>query len=238
MATRDPPDEADENADSAFDGSPSWKVARTLRDGTSITIRPISPDDREALRSEFRKTSASTRYLRFLGAVGELTEDMLTYLTVVDQKNHIALVATIITPDLKSERGVGVARVIRLPNEDDVAEAAITVADDMQKHGVGSALALELERAARARGIRTIRAEVLEGNSTMRGILEAAGAHRVGSREGSGTLSYDIAIAPTPTMPSRVVDLLRGAAETMAVSIQRLLPPVLLSEKNEKNPEK
>jgi RimJ/RimL family protein N-acetyltransferase len=233
MATPDPPvlEEGDESAESAFDGSPSWRVVRTLRDGTTITIRPISPDDREALRSEFRKTSASTRYLRFLGAVGELTEDMLTYLTVVDQQDHVALVATVITPDLKTERGVGVARVIRLQGEADVAEAAITVTDDMQKHGVGSALALELERAARARGIRTIRAEVLEGNAAMRAILEAAGAQRVDCREGSGTLSYDIAIEPTPTMPSRIVDVLRGAAETMAVTIRRLVPPVLTNDK-------
>jgi len=37
---------------------PDWKVARTLRDGTPITIRPIQPEDREELRlssSEFRR---------------------------------------------------------------------------------------------------------------------------------------------------------------------------------------
>ena len=240
MATPDPPvgDAGDKDAERAFDGSPTWKVVRTLHDGSTITIRPIAPEDRDSLRSEFRKTSASTRYLRFLGSVGELTEDMLTYLTVVDQKDHVALVATIITPDLKTERGVGVARVIRLHGEDHVAEAAITVTDDMQKQGVGSALAIELERAARFRGVRTIRAEVLEGNSAMRGILEALGAKRVGSREGSGTLSYDIAIEEAPPMPSRIVDVLRGAAETMAMSIRRLVPPGLTSLTGDRPPEK
>jgi RimJ/RimL family protein N-acetyltransferase len=213
----DPPD--------AFDGSPTWKVVRMLRDGTPITIRPILPEDRDDLRRAFRETSANTRYLRFLGAVGELSEEMLTYLTEVDQKNHIALVATMTSPDLKTERGVAVARVIRLPGEDDVAEAAITVADDMQKRGVGSALALELERAARASGIRTIRAEVLEGNAAMRSILEGAGARRVDAREGSGTLSYDIEIPPIHENPSRIVDVLRGAAKTMAMSILKLVPP-------------
>ncbi len=225
MAAPPDPPAADEDARDAFDGSPTWKVVRTLRDGMEITIRPISPDDREALRTAFQQTSPSTRYLRFLGVVGELSEQHLTYLTNVDQKDHIALVATMTSPDLKTERGVGVARLIRMADEPEVAEAAITVADDMQKRGVGSALAFELSRAARAAGIRIIRAEVLEGNSAMRAILEAAGAQAVPSRAGSGTLSYDIAIEPIHATPSRIVDVLRGAAQTMAMSFRRLVPP-------------
>src|SRR4051812_28924031 len=109
-----------------------------MSDGTSITIRPITPDDRNELRREFQKISPQTRYLRFLGVVGELSEDMLTYLTSVDQQTHVALVATMTSPDLKTERGVGVARLIRLKDNPDVAEAAITVVDDLQKHGIGS----------------------------------------------------------------------------------------------------
>jgi len=59
-------------------------------------------------------------------------------------------------------------RVIRLKSDPHVGEAAITVVDDMHQLGIGSALAVELARAARARGIRVIRAEVLEGNAAMR----------------------------------------------------------------------
>lgn len=208
-----------------FDGDPAWRVVRTLRDGTSITIRPITPDDREELRREFQQTSAQTRYLRFLGVVGELSEAMLTYLTDVDQHDHIALVATTTSPDLKTERGIGVARVIRLKGSPDVAEAAITVRDDMQKNGVGSALAFEIERAARMRGIRRIRAEVLERNAAMRSILEGAGAKRVPS-ESHETISYDIEVSGERTaLASRLADVLRGAAETMAMSIRKLVPP-------------
>lgn len=209
-----------------FDGDPSWRIVRELRDGTPITIRPITPDDREELRREFQQhTSAQTRYLRFFGAVGELSEATLTYLTDVDQKDHIALVATMISPDLKTERGVGVARVIRLKGEGDVAEAAITVPDDMQKRGVGTALAFEIERAARVRGIRRIRADVLEGNALMRSILEAAGAKRVPSGS-AGTITYDIEVSSERTaLATRLADVLRGAAETMAVSLRKLVPP-------------
>ena len=212
-------------APGAFDGSPTWRVVRHLRDGTPITVRPISPDDREELRKAFLETSPTTRYLRFLGVVSELTDHTLTYLTEVDQKNHIALVATIVSPDLKTERGVGIARLIRLGDDPHVAEAAITVTDAMQCRGVGSALALELERAARGVGITTIRAEVLEGNEPMRTILEGAGAKRVESRTGSGTISYDIAIEPAHVGSTRIIDVLRGAATTMAMSLRKLVPP-------------
>jgi GNAT superfamily N-acetyltransferase len=221
---QNPADAAALGNDEPFSGDPAWRVTRTLRDGTTITIRPITPDDREELRREFERTSAQTRYLRFLGAVGELSEATLTYLTDVDQKNHIAIVATTTSPDLKTERGVGVARVIRLQGAHDVAEAAITVRDDMQKLGVGSALALELERAARANGIRHIRADVLENNALMRSILEAAGAEPAAS-ESAGTISYDIAISGEPTLASRLTDVLRGAAQTMAITIRKLVPP-------------
>ena len=211
--------------DDAFDGSPTWKVVRHLKDGSPLAIRPIMPDDREDLRRAFLETSPTTRYLRFLGIVTELTEEMLTYLTEVDQKNHVALVATMISPDLKTERGVGIGRLIRLPDNPQIAEAAITVTDALQRQGVGSALAVELARAARFMGIHVIRAEVFEGNDAMRAILEAAGAKRVESRTGSGTLSYDIALAPMRETPKAIIDLLRGAATTMAMSLRKLVPP-------------
>ncbi len=210
--------------DDAFDGSPTWKVVRYLKDGSALTVRPLTPDDREDLRRAFLEMSSTTRYLRFLGIVSELTEEMLTYLTEVDQKNHVALVATMTSPDLKTERGVGIGRLIRLAENSQVAEAAITVTDAMQRQGVGSALAVELARAARFMGIHLIRAEVFEGNEAMRAILEAAGATRVESRTGSGTLSYDIALAPMRDTPRAIIDLLRGAATTMAMSLRKLVP--------------
>ena len=205
-----------------FDGDPSWRAIHALADGTEIVVRPIQPTDRDALRDAFRRTSARTRYLRFLGVIGDLDDAMLDYLTNVDQKNHVALVATVASPDLKTEVGVGVARFIRIEEEPTVAEGAITVADEMQRRGLGTILARELAAAARAAGIRTMRAEVLESNAAMRGILEQAGA--VGRDAADGTVAYDLEIAPR-AHPNIFVEVLRGAAQTMAMTIRRLLPP-------------
>lgn len=197
-----------------LDDEQVFPLVRVLKDGeTRVTVRPITPDDREALRSAFRETSARTRYMRFLGFVGELTEEMLDYLVNVDGKDHVALVATMTTPDMKTERGVGIARFIRSKDDPHVAEAAITVADDMQGKGVGTALAHELERAARARGIRSMRAEVLEGNATMRSILEHAGAKRLASDD-PGVLVYEMELErePVPFPERLLMKILRAAA--------------------------
>lgn len=210
----------DRDLDPPFEGDPAWRVVRTLPGGVAITIRPILPTDRDELRRAFHAVSQRTKYLRFLAVVGDLSEDMLTYLTCVDQKDHVALVATTASPDLKTDQGAGVARFIKV--DEGVAEAAITVADDWQRRGVGTALARELARAAKARNIHVIRAEVLENNATMRAILEAAGATRGATSD--GIISYDVPIEPA-TMVERLRQVMRGAAQTMAVTIRRLAPP-------------
>lgn len=67
-----------------------------------------------------------------------------------------------------------------------------------------------------------MRAEVLEGNDAMRRILEALGANQAPAE--GGTIAYDLSLDPLPPR-RRFVELLRGAAETMAMSIRRLAPP-------------
>lgn len=210
----------DRDLDPPFAGDPAWRVTRVLADGTEITIRPVVPSDRDELRRAFRDASPRTKYLRFLAVVGELSDAMLTYLTCVDQKDHVALVATVPSPDLKVERGIGIARFIKV--SDGIAEAAITVADDWQKRGVGTALARELAGAARARDIHVLRAEVLENNAMMRSILESAGAYATNTSD--GIVSYDVRLDPS-TMMERLRHVMRGAAQTMAVTIRQLAPP-------------
>jgi RimJ/RimL family protein N-acetyltransferase len=220
MSTSSPP-----SADPAFDGDPSWRATRSLRDGSTVTIRPVVPEDRDELLRGFLELSPESRFYRFLNTVGTPTEEHLTYLTTVDQKDHVAIGATIESPDLKTERGVGIARFVRLSDSPDTAEAAITVVDDMHRKGIGSVLLRELLRAAAARGIKTLRAEVLADNAHMRAILERVGAKIVVAESGEGTIAYDVAIAaPEPTADANgasIFDVLRGAAETMGLRFRR-----------------
>jgi len=223
LATSDVPSPDTAGDEQAFDGDPSWRVTRELQDGTLVTIRPVTPDDREELRRGILELSPQSSYFRFLRTGTVPSDELLTYLTDVDQKDHVAIGAAIATPDLKSERGVGIARFVRLASPA-TAEAAVTVADDMQRRGVGRVLLRELLRAAQARQIRTIRAEVLADNEHMRSILARTGAQEVPEESGDGTIAYDIAIPceQEPTIGASILEILRGAAETMALRFRRL----------------
>src|ERR1700760_834581 len=125
-----------------------------------VEIRPIEPDDRDALARGFDRLSEQSRYRRFLSPRGPLSHAELSYLTEVDHHDHEALVAV----DPETEEGVGVARFIRSPEDPAVAELAVAVADDWQGQGVGSVLAAELAKRARYEGITCFTALALAEN--------------------------------------------------------------------------
>jgi GNAT superfamily N-acetyltransferase len=134
-----------------------------VRDGAPIEIRPIRPDDREALADGIRRLSPESRYRRFFAPLEGLTEGQLDYLTDVDHHDHEALVAV----EPGTERGIGVARFVRSESDPEVAEFAVAVADDWQSRGVGTALIHRLTERAREEGIRRFSGSILEDNRPM-----------------------------------------------------------------------
>src|SRR5581483_8378240 len=96
----------------------------------------LTPSDAPVLAEGFARLSAESRRLRFLTAKPTLSPSELRYLTEVDGHDHEALGAV----DPVSHRGVAVARFVRDDQEPTRAEAAITVADDWQRRGVGKLL--------------------------------------------------------------------------------------------------
>jgi len=63
--------------------------------------------------------------------------------------------------------GAGIARYVRLQEESDIAEFAITIVDAWQGRGLGAILLERLIESARENGIRILRGYVLPGNSAM-----------------------------------------------------------------------
>ncbi|MCK4577529.1 MAG: GNAT family N-acetyltransferase [Candidatus Marinimicrobia bacterium] len=146
-----------------------------LKNGTQITVRLLRPDDKEELRRSFEELSVDSRRHRFLSLQGRLTNRQLEYFTEIDYQNHFALCAFDMSNG--SSRGVGVARYIRIVDEPEVAEFAVTVLDAYQGHGLGRILCELLIKAARENGISMFRGYISEENSSLVSMLKQYGAH-------------------------------------------------------------
>jgi len=203
---------------------PDFREQHTLEDGRRVLLRHVRPSDAPALRAAFERLSPTSRYRRFFGGMTQLSDAALRYLTDVDGRDHVAIVATEESPDLKSEVGLGIARFVRLRDEPAVAEAAVTVVDDAQRHGLGHLLAATLAEAARERGVHTFRADVLADNEPMRAIMAEIGATERGTD--SGVICYDVPLDPQGHARGGPIDrFLRAAASSMAVLLRHLGPP-------------
>lgn len=141
-----------------------YKEVVRLVDGTKATLRLIRASDKALLLAGFERLSSGSRYARFLGVKSRLTDDELRYLTEVDGTDHFAVVA-VLKSMLGHEEGVGIARFVRLKDRVDAAEPAITVVDEQQGKGLGSALLHRLVDAAWERDVRYFRCEVLAENT-------------------------------------------------------------------------
>jgi GNAT superfamily N-acetyltransferase len=139
--------------------------------GPTLTVRALCAEDKHELQSGFRALSAAAKFQRFFSDVRDLSSEQWDYLTDIDGVDHVAIVAIEPQADLSLERGVAVARFMRLPNARDTAEIAITVIDSMQGKGLGSALLRLLIVLARERGIKRFHMEVLRNNAGMFAVL-------------------------------------------------------------------
>jgi GNAT superfamily N-acetyltransferase len=176
-----------------------------IRARRPVEIRPIEPDDKDALLRGFERLSERSRYRRFLTPHDALTAEELRYFTEVDHRDHEALVA--IDPDTGD--GVGVARYVRSVADPTAAELAVAVVDDCQGQGVGSRLVGALAKRARGEGIASFTALMLAENAEMLAVLRELGEVRELQRE-LGTVS--VAVDLPESGLGRVAALLRAVA--------------------------
>jgi GNAT superfamily N-acetyltransferase len=173
-------------------------------------VRPVRPSDKPFFRHGFRRLSPQSRYFRFFAARSSLGEAELRYLTEVDHESHVALVAVDDeaaampegeAPPWEPRRasltcGLGVARFVRVSDEPEVAEVAVTVVDEAQGRGVGTLLLDRLCGEARRLGIRRFRWEVLAENAAMRALVARTFAG-VRTRTEGGALILEAPVPPS-----------------------------------------
>jgi RimJ/RimL family protein N-acetyltransferase len=138
-----------------------------LKDGRRLRIRPIERGDRERFRGLFARMTPESRYRRYFTPKPELSERELSYLMDIDHVHHEALAAV----DETDGSFVAAARYVQPPDQPDVAEVAIEVADDLHRQGIGTALALRTLERASANGFTRVVAMTLRENGAARALL-------------------------------------------------------------------
>ena len=159
----------------------------TIGDGTRFTVRPIEPDDKPGLASFFRRLSEESRRRRFLGPKPSLSKRDLAFLTEVDHRRHVALVALDPCGAI-----VAVARYAGWPGEPGRAEIAFAVVDEWHGRGLAGALGERLVAHARASGMTALTASTFALNEPAKGLLRRLGFLPMNTS--AGVAEYELAL--------------------------------------------
>nr|MDT0657027.1 GNAT family N-acetyltransferase [Micromonospora sp. DSM 115978] len=186
-----------------------------LRDGTTVHLRPIHPEDAPEIVAMHSRFSDRTRYLRYFSPYPRIPERDLRRFVTVDHHDREAFVV------VSGARILAVGRFDRLGPGATDAEVAFVVEDAHQGRGIGPVLLEHLAEAARQEGITGFVAEVLPANAAMLRVFADFG-YQVRREYADGVVHLEFPIAATER--TRQVQWDREH-RTEARSIARLLAP-------------
>jgi len=153
--------------------SSPWK----LRDGASIIIRPIRPED-EPLMVKFHGTlSKETVFFRYFGQQKlelRIAHERLTRICFIDYDREMALVAVRQESEIKEPEIIGVGRLVRRHGVPE-AEFAIEISDRFQRQGLGTRLLQLLVDIGRQEGLERIFGLILPENYNMLQLAKKVG---------------------------------------------------------------
>jgi acetyltransferase len=148
-----------------------------MGDGTTVTIRPIRPDDEQRMvrfHQMLSEASVRSRYMRSIDLMERTSHERLTRICFIDYDREMALCAEVQESDEGEREIVAVARLRKLQGGSE-ADFVLTVADRWQRRGLGSKLMEELIAVARAEGLERLVCAILPGSRDMRKICERLG---------------------------------------------------------------
>jgi len=143
------------------------------RDGRTLLVRPIRPEDAAAHAEAFRSLNPDDVRWRFFSQLKELPAAQIARMTQIDYDREMAFVAVERLPDGKS-RTVGVARLIREPGSNQ-GEFAVVTLPAWKGQGLGRHLMERLFEWGRAQGVKTAVGQVMADNRPMLAFVRALG---------------------------------------------------------------
>jgi acetate---CoA ligase (ADP-forming) len=194
---------------------PSHREATiVLRDGSTLTVRPIRPEDEADLAVFFSQLSLESRVFRFFAAVAN-ADASVKRMVDVDYTTRYGIVAVAGT----RHEIVGHAMYVAIGAG--TAELALAVADSYQGRGLGTILLGQLAEAASDSGIQVLEAVVRPENHRMLEVLRESG-FPVRSRSEPGEIHAEFPTGLTPEAIRHFEDRDRVAA---VAAVTRILAP-------------
>jgi len=166
-----------------------WDGHVVLRDGGLAFLRPVRPDDADALEELHAHLSSESKYLRYFTARRTLPETEIERSVRVDYRERMAFVAFV------QGRLAGYACYVRSRPEVS-AEIAFQVEDAQQGRGLGTLLLEQLAAYAHEQGLHHFEASVLPQNRRMIEVFRDAGFPRRLHRD-DGVVEVRLDIDPT-----------------------------------------
>jgi acetyltransferase len=149
----------------------------TMKDGTSVTVRPIRPEDEPALVRFHETLSERTVYLRYFHLMNleqRTTHERLTRICFIDYDREMSLVAERRNPETGELEVLGVSRMMKTHGTTE-AEVAVVISDKWQNRGLGKELLGRLIMVGTDERLTRLTADILPDNRGVMRICEKLG---------------------------------------------------------------
>lgn len=154
-----------------------YVVLWTMKNGQSVTIRPIRAEDEPLMVKFHEGLSDRSVYLRYFQRVKLSTRtahERLSRVCFLDYDREFALLAEHRDPQTKERKVVAVATLVKLPPSSE-GEVAVLISDDHHGQGLGKELIRRLVGVARDEGLHQVTASTMLENIGMCAIFERLG---------------------------------------------------------------
>src|SRR2546430_995017 len=183
-----------------------------LKDGSTVAVRPIRPDDESALADFYTRLSPESQSYRFFAAPADVRE-IAKRMVIAGYESQFGLVATSATEV--------VGHAVYIVTGGRRAEMGLAIADGFQGRGLGLWLCAQLADAAAHAGIEVFEAVVKADNTRMLELLRESG-FPLRLRSEPGEVHAELATAPSDEAG---IHFERRNAPSAQAAVQRFLAP-------------
>ena len=156
---------------------PSQYVAPwTMKDGTEVTIRPISAEDEMLMHGFHESLSDKTVYMRYLSPLLSSIRTTHARLARVTHNDYDREIALVVEGEEKGERAIfGVARLSKLRGTNEEGRFTMLISDNYQAKGLGRELLTRIIQIGRDEKIKRIIALMSPDNEAMKKLCRVVG---------------------------------------------------------------